>query len=85
MKANLENKTYPTPEFIKAIENVSLDDVNKKECRHDIEVQRSFLKNFAMIGNTVTIKNFYPDKRKIENFVSTTFREMYDNLPRGEK
>jgi len=78
MEAGIGNREYPTPEFIEAIEGVSLDGIRKAECKRDVEVQKSFLKSFAGMGDTVTIKNFNPDREKLESFVDITFGEMYD-------
>ena len=80
MQAKLGNGTYPTREFIEAINGVSLDGITKDECRKDVKNQRSFLITFAQMGKTVTIKNYQPDRARLEAFVSTTFREMYEQV-----
>lgn len=82
MQAGIANGTYPTQEFIEAINGVSLDGITKDECRRDVENQRQFLQTFAQMGETVTVQNYQPDKARLEAFVSTTFREMHNQLNR---
>jgi len=82
MKAGIENGTYSSQEFIDAINNVSLENIRKEECKRDLEIQRQFLNSFSQMGDNITISNYSPDKEKLESFVNTTFREMYDELHR---
>ena len=80
MEAGIENNTYTTQEFIKLINGVSLDAIRTQEGKKDVTNQRVFMQSFAELGNTVTIKDFNPDKAELEKFVNTTFKEMYDRL-----
>ena len=84
MKAELGNGDYPTQQFIEAISGVRLDGIAKEECRREVFNQRNFLSTFARLGQTVTIKDFTPNREKLEAFVNTTFREMHDKLQRRE-
>ncbi len=80
MQANLINRVYLPYEFIEAINKVALDKVPEGECRNDVENQRIFLRALAKTADTVTIKNFQPDRAALEEFVNTTFKEMHDRL-----
>ena len=80
MEAEITVGTYRTPDFIDRINAVSLDGIGTQEGRKDVGVQRNFMQLFAKGGDTVTIKDFNPDRAELEGFVNTTFREMCDQL-----
>ena len=84
MKAELGNGSYQTQQFIEAITGVPLDDITKDECRRDVSIQRNFLITLARTAATVTIKDFAPDRDRLEAFVNTTFREMSKGLQQRE-
>jgi hypothetical protein len=85
MEASIWNGTYPTQEFIEAINRVSLRGIIKDECRGDLEIQKASLQSFAKLGDTITIKDYYPNRRKLEEFVNTTFSTMHARLTRESK
>jgi len=87
MEARLKNGTYTSEHFIRMVDHVSLDGVTEEECRNNVNNQRQFLKIFAQPTDLVTIKDFYPNRLKLEAFVNTTFSQMYQRIhtPRQEQ
>ena len=77
MKAGITDGTYPTQEFIAKLDDVSLDGIRTQEGKRDVGVQRNFMKTFAGMGDTVTVKDFNPKEAELVRFVNTTFREMF--------
>ena len=84
MKAGLGNGEYPTQQFIDAIKGVPLGDITKEECKRDVEGQRTTLVRPLEAGvftcDRVTIKNFTPNKYKLELLVHETSQERYVRL-----
>ena len=85
MEADISNGVYKTSEFIEMVNSVSLDGIAIEKNKSDVNVLRGFMVNLAStMGETVTIKNFYPDREALETFVNiTTFEGMYKELHRG--
>jgi len=80
MEAGITNGIYKRDEFIEKIRAVPLDKVRKEECRRDVYNQRVAIESLAGLGETVTIKDFEPDRAELEEFVDTTFKEIRDRL-----
>ncbi|PIN69246.1 hypothetical protein COV93_06225 [Candidatus Woesearchaeota archaeon CG11_big_fil_rev_8_21_14_0_20_43_8] len=76
MTAGIKNGMYSAPEFLAAINNVSLADIALKERREWVEGGRAWLNSFAKIGgSTVKIECYHPDRKKLESLLSTTFAD----------
>jgi len=80
MKAEIGNGVHDTQEFVRAVEEVSLRGVEKAECRCDLENTKQYLRIFSKLCDLVTIRNFKPDRERLEYFVNTTFSEMHAEL-----
>jgi len=80
MQADLRNGTYQSPEFIERIERVSLDLITRKAVRSGVEAEKLFLTTMANQAPTVTIKGFDPSNVCIEDFVTTTYQQIFKEL-----
>ncbi len=80
MEAGLLNGTYNRAEFVDRINKISFDRIEKEECKRDLQNQKLFLESMSHLGETVTIKDFMPNRKDLVTFVNTTFREMRDRL-----
>lgn len=76
MQAGLENGEYPSADFMTAIDGVDISGLAKVECRRDVATHRSLISGLVVMGSTVTIKDFHPDRERLERFVNTTFAEI---------
>ena len=82
MKAEITDGTYTTQDFIDKMNSVSLDEITLKKGRSDVNNLRTFMQTFAEKGDTVTIRDFNPDREYLETFVNTSFQEVYEKLNR---
>ncbi|MDO8657091.1 MAG: hypothetical protein Q7K45_07705 [Nanoarchaeota archaeon] len=80
MQAGIGNGTYTPRDFIEAIERVSLDTIAKPECKRDLVVQRNFLRTMAGGKERIVLRDFQPDRERLEAFVNTTFDDILGNL-----
>lgn len=80
MEAGITDGTYPTKDFIDRIKGVSLDKISIEEGERAVRAERKGMASLAGIGDTVTIRDFNPDRAELEGFVNTTIRDYKRNL-----
>jgi hypothetical protein len=85
MRAGLTNRVYSNKQFVNALMGVDLDNIQKEECRKDVSSYRLLCVTMAKNYDRVKIRDFDPDKDKLEAVVDTTFSDIFLKLHRQKR
>ena len=76
MQAGIENGTYDAAEFLERIMRVPTEEIQNEEGRHELRNQKIIFDVLTQQTKQVTIRNFAPDRARLEAFVETSFIEL---------